>query len=262
MKWRRMTFRLQTPCCETSLCACAVDQAILNLLWFLRELSQRNSVAQRKKCKSASLKPFAGWFVLISILKNSWKRFYGHQGKVCSAWFAWFLCRCVLREKKPASEKWCFQVVFFVCHFPAEGSCFLNTSVESRWLFSGGNSKYTRCFSISRATETTVDWRHPEMTKLSKLPDEEKIRICRVYFLLGFAFLPLVWLINFVWFFGEAFRRQDYNPKIRSYVIMSGVGGLIYTAMFVTWVVVYQTQHESFGEAAWKMAMNIPNGEV
>lgn len=100
------------------------------------------------------------------------------------------------------------------------------------------------------------------MAKLNKLPDDEKARICRIYYLTGFAFLPLMWAINFIWFFKEAFLRKDPVPKIRQYVIVSGVGCVFYSAAFITWVVIFQTKHQDWGETAWKMSMNIPFGEV
>ena len=33
-------------------------------------------------------------------------------------------------------------------------------------------------------------------------------------FSVGFAFLPFVWLINTVWFFGEAFKKPVYEEQV------------------------------------------------
>lgn len=69
---------------------------------------------------------------------------------------------------------------------------------------------------------------------LKKTPDQEKLRICRIYYLglcsfklslniffiksknfilAGFAFLPFLWLVNFVWFFQQAFTRKPFPEQ-------------------------------------------------
>ena len=66
--------------------------------------------------------------------------------------------------------------------------------------------------------------------KLDKLKDDRKLEICRKYFygkiiyclhlsnennlsLAGIAFLPFLWLINFIWFFKHAFIRSTYPEQ-------------------------------------------------
>eukprot|EP00117_Sycon_ciliatum_P009743 scpid93035/ scgid11912/ Gamma-secretase subunit PEN-2; Presenilin enhancer protein 2 homolog len=100
------------------------------------------------------------------------------------------------------------------------------------------------------------------MVNLGKLSKEEKIKICRTYWLVGLALLPLVWIINVVWFFKEAFLRSDYLPEVRSYVIRSLVGAIVYMAGIIAWIAIYQTNRQDWGEAAWKLALVIPNGKI
>jgi presenilin enhancer 2 len=49
--------------------------------------------------------------------------------------------------------------------------------------------------------------------KLDKISDENKLDICKKYFYAGLAFLPFLWLINFVWFFKHAFLRSNFKEQ-------------------------------------------------
>lgn len=49
--------------------------------------------------------------------------------------------------------------------------------------------------------------------KLDKISDEHKLQICKKYFYGGLAFLPFLWLINFIWFFKHAFLRSSYKEQ-------------------------------------------------
>uniref|UniRef100_A0A7N6ADQ5 Gamma-secretase subunit PEN-2 n=1 Tax=Anabas testudineus TaxID=64144 RepID=A0A7N6ADQ5_ANATE len=50
---------------------------------------------------------------------------------------------------------------------------------------------------------------------LERLPNEEKLSLCRKYYLGGFAFLPFLWLVNVVWFFREAFVKPAYTEQLQ-----------------------------------------------
>lgn len=53
---------------------------------------------------------------------------------------------------------------------------------------------------------------------LERVPNEEKLQLCRKYYLGGFALLPFLWLVNVTWFFKEAFFKPAYTeqPQIQS----------------------------------------------
>ena len=51
------------------------------------------------------------------------------------------------------------------------------------------------------------------MVSLEKKSPEERLNICRKYYLGGFAFLPLLWLINAVWFYKQAFKVDPYPQQ-------------------------------------------------
>ncbi|CAF3186505.1 unnamed protein product [Rotaria sp. Silwood2] len=51
------------------------------------------------------------------------------------------------------------------------------------------------------------------MVSLAKKSPEERLNICRKYYLGGFAFLPLLWLINAIWFYKQAFKVEPYPQQ-------------------------------------------------
>ncbi|PAV76524.1 hypothetical protein WR25_13650 isoform B [Diploscapter pachys] len=78
---------------------------------------------------------------------------------------------------------------------------------------------------------------------ISKLTDQEKLAVCRKFFRIGFFFLPLVWAVNFFWFFSDAFCSKTNTvtrKQIRKFVILSGVGAFIWIAAFVIWETIFQ----------------------
>ena len=50
---------------------------------------------------------------------------------------------------------------------------------------------------------------------LKRATPEEKINIARKYFFAGLPLLPWVWIVNIVWFWGEATKR-DHIPQVCS----------------------------------------------
>ena len=61
--------------------------------------------------------------------------------------------------------------------------------------------------------ESTVESNKDNMVSLEKKSPEERLNICRKYYLGGFAFLPLLWLINAIWFYKQAFKVEPYPQQ-------------------------------------------------
>lgn len=97
---------------------------------------------------------------------------------------------------------------------------------------------------------------------LRKVTNENKLDLCRKYYLGGFACLPFLWFINSIWFFREAFLKEEYTEQkqIRSYVIRSMIGTVIWTAIITVWIVIFQLNRVSWGETADAMSFIIPRG--
>ncbi|CAH1395618.1 unnamed protein product [Nezara viridula] len=97
---------------------------------------------------------------------------------------------------------------------------------------------------------------------LSKVKNNEKLELCSWYFRAGFFGLPIVWFVNAVWFFNEAFRKPVYEEQraIKRYVIFSGIGALIWSIVIGTWVYIFQSYRVAFGEFGDSISFVIPTG--
>ncbi|XP_067937612.1 gamma-secretase subunit PEN-2-like [Watersipora subatra] len=99
---------------------------------------------------------------------------------------------------------------------------------------------------------------------LSRASNEEKLNICRKYYLAGFAFLPFLWAVNAVWFFKYAFKTTEFpqQKKIRSYVIQSFVGSLIWLIALIIWISLYQLNRVSWGIIGDQISFIMPINKV
>eukprot|EP00048_Salpingoeca_helianthica_P015234 m.225728 g.225728 ORF g.225728 m.225728 type:complete len:99 (+) comp16770_c0_seq1:7-303(+) len=96
---------------------------------------------------------------------------------------------------------------------------------------------------------------------LSRVPLEEKVDLCRKYFLGGFAFLPWLWFVNSVWFFNEA-RKPDADPRIRKYVILSFIFSTICAVGIAVWAAIFQQRRAEWGETGDLLSVTIIKGRV
>lgn len=94
---------------------------------------------------------------------------------------------------------------------------------------------------------------------LEKANEEEKRAISRKYFIGGFFLLPLLWLVNSVWMFREAFKKNG-DQLIRRYVAGSIIGTVCWIGLFVLWVSVYQTQRVNWGAFGDYISLTPPYG--
>lgn len=95
---------------------------------------------------------------------------------------------------------------------------------------------------------------------LEKVSEEEKVAISRKYFIGGFFFLPFLWLVNGAWFLKDAFKRNG-NHLIRRYVAGSIMGTVVWVAIVVVWISVYQTQRANWGSFADYISLTVPYGK-
>lgn len=98
---------------------------------------------------------------------------------------------------------------------------------------------------------------------LARVPNEEKVRLSRIYFIGGFAFLPFLWFVNSIWFFQEAFLKDEFEgqKEVRKYVIKSILGTIVWIAGMTTWITVFQTHRASWGEIGDRLSFLIPLGQ-
>ncbi|XP_038622838.1 gamma-secretase subunit PEN-2 [Tachyglossus aculeatus] len=97
---------------------------------------------------------------------------------------------------------------------------------------------------------------------LERVSNEEKLHLCRKYYLGGFALLPFLWLVNVFWFFREAFLAPAYSEQgqIKSYVQRSAVGLLFWLVVLTAWITVFQTHRAQWGEVGDYLSFTIPLG--
>lgn len=97
---------------------------------------------------------------------------------------------------------------------------------------------------------------------LNRLPNDEKLQLCKWYFKVGCLLLPFAWAVNAVWFFNEAFTKPPYEEQkqIKKYVVMSGVGALTWLVILAVWIAVFQLQRVAWGETGDALSFVIPLG--
>lgn len=95
------------------------------------------------------------------------------------------------------------------------------------------------------------------------MSNDKKLYLCRWYYIGGFFLLPFLWFVNAVWFFNEAFRKTpayDEQTLIRKYVLRSMIGSVIWAAVLVTWIAIFQTNRADWGATADRISFIIPTG--
>lgn len=99
---------------------------------------------------------------------------------------------------------------------------------------------------------------------LQKVSNDEKLKLCRKYFYGGFALLPFLWLVNTVWFFRDAFFKEEFEEQkeLRKYVIRSAIGAFVWTVGVVIWISIYQLNRANWGELGDKISFLIPLGRA
>ncbi|XP_011499608.1 PREDICTED: gamma-secretase subunit pen-2 [Ceratosolen solmsi marchali] len=97
---------------------------------------------------------------------------------------------------------------------------------------------------------------------LSKMPNQRKLFLCKCYFFAGFAMLPFLWAVNSIWFAKQAFLAPHFEEQkqIKKYVILSGIGALLSFSIYITWIILFQTQRAAWGEFADSISYIYPFG--
>lgn len=115
----------------------------------------------------------------------------------------------------------------------------------------------------SPRVQSTLGRPGPSATmNLERVSNEEKLNLCRKYYLGGFAFLPFLWLVNIFWFFREAFLVPAYTEQsqIKGYVWRSAVGFLFWVIVLTTWITIFQIYRPRWGALGDYLSFTIPLG--
>ncbi|KHN76464.1 Gamma-secretase subunit pen-2 [Toxocara canis] len=99
---------------------------------------------------------------------------------------------------------------------------------------------------------------------LSKISNSDRVQLCRRYFFIGLALLPLVWIVNFVCFFRYAFLAEPSPSQkiIRKYAIFSLVGACFWVVVITVWEVYFQIERAKGNEWTDRLSFVFPLGYV
>ncbi|GAM20199.1 hypothetical protein SAMD00019534_033740 [Acytostelium subglobosum LB1] len=90
--------------------------------------------------------------------------------------------------------------------------------------------------------------------------EEEKLRgIAKKLWIVGFFFLPWIWLINVLFFIPY---RKVITPQITWYLRFSLIGFFVYSGIFMAWMGIYLTHWTSWGTMGDKISIVIPYGSA
>eukprot|EP00126_Sphaerothecum_destruens_P003501 Sdes_comp17254_c0_seq1m6443 len=97
------------------------------------------------------------------------------------------------------------------------------------------------------------------MVDSKPISPQEYFEISRRFYYGGFLFLPLLWILNFVWLFYPS-RQSDALPMTQVYVNRSLVGAVVFLFFLVVWIIIYQQQRVEWGETGDRLSLIIPLG--
>ncbi|CAO3619792.1 unnamed protein product [Cunninghamella blakesleeana] len=98
------------------------------------------------------------------------------------------------------------------------------------------------------------------MPKLDNLSFEEMISISKKMYYGGFFFLPLLWLVNYMYFF-QQIRKPDAPKELKQYCYRSLAGCIICFTILTAWYATYVNQRTSWGGIGDKITVVIPKGK-
>ncbi|KAG0179525.1 hypothetical protein DFQ29_002001 [Apophysomyces sp. BC1021] len=91
------------------------------------------------------------------------------------------------------------------------------------------------------------------MPKLDKLKPEDLVSISKKMFYGGFAFLPFLWLVNFMYFF-SASRAPSAPQQLKK------SGCVAWFIALTTWYAIFVQQRVAWGATADQITVVIPKG--
>uniref|UniRef100_A0A915BHP9 Gamma-secretase subunit PEN-2 n=1 Tax=Parascaris univalens TaxID=6257 RepID=A0A915BHP9_PARUN len=97
---------------------------------------------------------------------------------------------------------------------------------------------------------------------LSKMSNADRVQLCRRYFFIGLALLPLVWIVNFVCFFRYAFIVEPSQSQKIIHVILSLIGACCWVVLLSVWEVYFQIERAKGNEWTDRLSFVFPLGYV
>ncbi|KAL2347232.1 hypothetical protein Fmac_001232 [Flemingia macrophylla] len=82
------------------------------------------------------------------------------------------------------------------------------------------------------------------------LSEEESVSYARRFYNFGFALLPLLWAVN-CFYFWPVLRHSDSFPRIRPYVVRSGIGFAVFATLLCSWALTFSIGGERLFGPVW-----------
>lgn len=96
----------------------------------------------------------------------------------------------------------------------------------------------------------------------SRLSNAEKLKVCQLYYKLGFFGLPAIWAVNYFWFYEEACSHTEFDEQkeIRRLRRRSGIGAAVWLVAITLWVIIFQTSRVKWGAFGDHISFIVPTG--
>ncbi|GAB5587658.1 hypothetical protein Unana1_02558 [Umbelopsis nana] len=97
------------------------------------------------------------------------------------------------------------------------------------------------------------------MPSLDKMSGTEILSIGKKMFYGGIAFLPFLWLVNVIYLW-PTLKRSDVPTQLRSYLIYSLSGSILWFVVLTTWYALFVNERVVWGATADRITVVVPKG--
>lgn len=139
---------------------------------------------------------------------------------------------------------------------PAESTTTSSVNPSGAAVVTGDANNTNSVETVSPDEENEVHYANTP----SKWPHSEQIRVSRLMYLGGFAFLPWLWLVN-AFFFRHALSRKSAHrahPEVVSHARKSLLGALLGFGVLFIWMTLYLLERVKWGSFARSISLNYP----
>lgn len=99
----------------------------------------------------------------------------------------------------------------------------------------------------------------PEASQRPQLTQSEQdTRVAKIMFTAGCFFLPWLWILLLIHYRMELLDRTA-PAALRGYLFASAAGTVIVTALFLTWVILFQLNWQSWGQVGLSLLIYVPS---
>ncbi|ORE06426.1 presenilin enhancer 2 [Rhizopus microsporus var. microsporus] len=97
------------------------------------------------------------------------------------------------------------------------------------------------------------------MPRLEKMSFEEHVSISKKMFYGGFAFLPFLWLVNFMYFYKTS-QLPNAPSELKKYIYLSLTGCITWFILLTTWYAIFVNKRIAWSTDVDGITVVIPKG--